>query len=67
MANFLSKFTNFCYQVKGRSHGRLDDTDSEIADPKTLMVQKYGIFVKHALVYSKFCEKFSLPWQQGLV
>jgi len=71
IANFLLKFTIFCYHSnKGGYSENLNDCIWS-ADPKTpSLVQHSGTYVKCELSYCVFCveiSKFSLPWRQGLI
>jgi len=70
IADFLIKFTNFCYHGnKGGSSENLNDSVWS-ANPKTpSLVQNSGTYLTCELSYVKFCleiPKFSFPWQQGL-
>ena len=71
IADFLMKFTDFCYHGnKGGSSENLNNF-IRLADPETpTQVQNYGIYLKCELSDCDFCVEistFSLPWQQQFV
>ena len=70
IADFLIKFTNFCYHGnKGIAKIWMTSFDRPTSKTPSL-VQKFRTYPKRELSYCDFCvqiSKFSLPWQQGLV
>jgi len=71
IADFLMKFTDFCYY--GNQSGSSENLNDSIglADHENpTQVQNAGIYLKCELSYCDNCVEistFSLPWQQGLV
>jgi len=71
-ADFLLKFSNFCYHGNNGGFSKKFEGLRLIGWPPKPPVwcKKCGTYVKFDQIYSKFCVKicrFSLPWQQELV
>ena len=71
IADFLMKFTDFCYHGnKGWSSENLNDSIGLVDPENPTKMQNTGISLKCELSYCDFCVEistFSLPWQHGLV
>ena len=68
IADFLTKFTDFCYHGNQRaSSENLNDSIGLADHENSTQVQNSGIYLKCELSYCDFCVEistFSLPWQR---